>query len=153
MAKFKFRLEPVLRQRQMLEDIQQRELAKALRERMILQTQLQTMRQRISQSKFSLSHGLVGQVDMDEVTGFARYSGQEAERGHQIIIRMAGLEKQIQISRGRLVEATRNRRTIELLRQRHLDRWRRTQQRLEDNEQDELVTPQFLRWTDRELPT
>ncbi len=145
MASFHFKLEPVLRQRQAEEDRCQRDLAKVLRQRMILRTQLRQMQETISSSKRDMAGGLIGRVDLAQVASFARYSGQVAQRAQQIVLRMAGLEKQVEQARGRLLQAARARQALELLRQRQYDRWRREQDRRETIELDEVAAQQFLR--------
>ena len=151
MAKFEFRLEPVLRQRELVEEDRQRDLAKVLRQRMILQTQLQNMQRSITESKHGLADGLVGKVDLDQVSHFARYSGQQSQRAHQILVRMTDLERQIQEARGLLLNATRDRKRLELLRQRRFDRWRSDQQRREAIEMDELSMQQYIRHANAEV--
>ena len=145
MPTFSFRYETVLRQRQAVEDMCQRGLAKLLRERMILQTQLRTMQQTISSSKRDLAEGLAGKVDLDQISGFARYSGQVTHRGREIVARMSSLEKQIDEERRKLLDAMRARKALDLLRQRAFDQWRRDEQRREEAQLDELATQQFLR--------
>ena len=151
MARFQFRFDPVLRQRQAAEDHCQRELALLLRQRMILQSQLRSMQQAISQSKRNLADGLVASVDLNRVSQFARYSGQETRRAQQIVVRMSGLEKQIEQARELLLDATRARRTMELLRERRYEKWRAEQQRRETIEMDEVALQQYVRTVSAEI--
>jgi flagellar export protein FliJ len=145
MAKFHFKLDSVLRHRALVEDQCQRELAQLLRERMILHHQLRQMQNTISQSKRDLGGGLVGRVDMGQVAQFARFSGQATQRAQEIVVRLASLEKQIEASRIRLMEAVRARKALELLRDRHLSMWRREQDRREASFLDEIATGAFGR--------
>ena len=153
MAKFQFRFEPVLRQRQAAEDHCQRELALLLRQRMILQSQLTSMQRTIGDSKRNLADGLVATVDLHRVSQFARYSGQETQRARQIVVRMSGLEKQIEQAREQLLDATGARRTMELLRDRHHEKWRTQQQRRETIAMDELALQQYIRTVSAEIAT
>jgi flagellar export protein FliJ len=145
MARFRFRFDPVLRQRRGAEDHCQRELAKVLRERLILQTQLGSMQQTITSSKHRLADGLVGAVDMARVGQFAGYSGQVTQRAHAIVMRMAKLEGQIDEARSKLLAASQARKSMELLMERDLRNWRLEQHRREEAELDELSTQQFVR--------
>jgi len=115
MAGFAFRLESVLKQRQADEDIQQRELAKLLRKRMILLDQLRGMQQSITGSKHELGDGLRGKVDLSAVGEFARFNAQCERRARGIVQELAGLEKQVEQQRVRLTEAVKARRAIDLL--------------------------------------
>ena len=145
MAKFHFKLEAVLRHRLLVEDQCQRELAQFLRERMILHHQLRQMQETIGQSKRDLGGGLVGRVDMDKVAQFARFSGQATQRAQQIVVKLASLEKQIEASRARLMEAVRARKALELLRDRYLSMWRHEQDRRETVFLDEVAVGAYSR--------
>ncbi|MEX0745792.1 MAG: flagellar export protein FliJ [Phycisphaeraceae bacterium] len=145
MPAFRFKFESVLEHRRRVEDECQRELAQHLRGRMILQNQLGQMQGTIQQAKHELGDALVGRVDLDRVSGFARYSGHSTDRAMQIVRRMARMEKQITEARQRLLEATRERKAIELLRDQHARQWERDRQRRDAIALDELATQQYLR--------
>lgn len=143
MAKFVFQFEPLLRHRQAIEDQRQRELAQHLRSQMILQGQLRTMQQTIRDSKQQLGAGLVGRVDLSAISQFAGFSGHTTMRARQIVLRLAEIDKQIQVARQQLLDATRQRKALELLRDRQREIWRREQQRREDLELDEMANQRF----------
>ena len=145
MAKFRFKLDPLLRHRRSEEDRCQRDVAKVLRQRMILQTQVSRLQQTISDSKGRLTGDLVGRVDLDRVSQFAHYSGQMTRRAHEIVLRIASVEKQIDEGRKKLLAATRARQALELLRNRQFERWRLVQENREAAALDELATQQFVR--------
>lgn len=129
----------------MVEDQRQRDLAKHLRTRLILHEQIRDMQDTIRDSKQSMADGLIGKVDLNQVGQFARYSGHAAVRARQIVVRLAGLEKQIEEARQSLLDATRQRKALELLRDKHEAQWRYEQNRRETNELDELATTQYAR--------
>lgn len=145
MAHFVFKLESLLNHRRHLEDDCQRELAKHLRQRMILQNELRLIQQNIVESKHALGRGLAGRVDMDQVSQFARFSGQVQSRAMAMVRRLAGVEKSIETSRQRLLEATRARKALELLRQRQLEEFKRRHLRREMFEQDEIAARNYVR--------
>jgi len=147
MAKFKFKLDPVLLQRRVEEVRCQRDLARLLRERMILRDQLRWMQQTITQSKGQLSHGLAGPVDVEGVLQFARYSGQVTQRAHGFVVKLSGLENQIDTARQRLVKAVHARKALELLRDRQYRQWRQHMGRREDAGQEEMALQQYIRRT------
>ena len=140
MAKFRFKFESVLRHRQATEDCCQRDLAKVLRQKMILKTQLRTMQETRTSSKHALVDGLVGAVDLGSMSHFSRYSDQMTHRVRQIVLRLASLESQIDASRQRLLDAIRHRKALELLSQRYRQCWRRAHQMRENAELDALGT-------------
>ncbi|MEX2213101.1 MAG: flagellar export protein FliJ [Phycisphaeraceae bacterium] len=143
MAKFVFNLEPVLQQRRLAEDQCQRDLAKVTRERMILLDQLRQMQTTIVTSKRDLRDGLIGQVDMDRVGNFARFSGQTTARAHQLVTRIAALEKQVESSRARLIDAAKARKAIERLRELQFQKWKQQQDRRESAMLDEIGVGAF----------
>ena len=145
MARFRFRLETVLKQRQVVEDECQRELAKVMRFKMILMDQLKQMQQTISQSKRDLAGGLVGRVDLDRVGQFARYAGQSVVRAQEIVQRLAVLERQVAAARQKLLQATAARKAMELLRDRHRQEWIHQENRRETAEIDDLAGRAYLR--------
>lgn len=145
MAGFRFRFETLLRHRRGVEDERQRELAQLMRSRMILHRELNRMQQTIRDSKRQLGDTLVGRVNVDRVGQFARYSGQVEVRGRQIILRLAQLEKQVVDARARLLDAVRQRKALELLRDKDHQEWRREQDRRETAEADDLTTQRYAR--------
>jgi flagellar protein FliJ len=145
MAQFRFQLETVLRHRRVVEDQRQRELAQGLRQRMILHDQLRLMQQTITQSKRDLGTGLTGKVNMDQVASFARYNSQVTQRAQAIVVRLVAVEKQIDAARLRLLEASKARKALELLRDRHMQLWQQEQERLETAILDELAVQGFNR--------
>ncbi len=145
MPSFQFNLEPVLFQRRTREEQCQRQLAKALRQRMILLNQLKQMQETITHSKSELSRGLVGKVDLGQTAHFARYSGQVSQRAHGFVAKLAILERQIHQAREDLHEAVRDRKVLEQLRDRRYQTWLAQQTRREAAELDELATQQYAR--------
>lgn len=145
MATFKFKLEPVLKQRRILEDQGQRELAKLLRQRMILHDQLRSMQRTITESKRALTGTLLGTVNLEQAGRFARYSDQVTQRARSIVLELAQLEKSIEASRQQFLAVSRDRKAIELLRDRRLEAWKKQRRRAEDTVVDEIATQRYVR--------
>jgi len=145
MAKFVFKLEVLLRQRKIQEDEKQRKLAQILRHRMIFHNELRTMQQTITQSKQELTDGLVGKVDLSRVSQFARYSGQTRQRAQTLVFRMAELEKYISVAQNDLIEATRARKALELLRDKQFDVWKKQMSKREARQLDEVAVQTYVR--------
>ncbi len=149
MPTFRFRYETLLEHRRRLEDAAQRELAQHLRTRMILHDQLRRQQQTIQESKQQLGQSLVGRVDVAAVGRFAQYSGQARLTGQQIVQRLAALERTVAEARERLLDASRQRKALEVLRDKHLRQWQREQELLEQNEIDDLTTQRYARQMQR----
>ena len=143
MAGFKFRYDTLLRHRRGIEDQRQRDLAQLMRSRMIFHNELSRMQKTITESKRQLGDTLIGKVNVDRVGQFARYSGQVEVRGRQLIMRLAQLEKRIVGAREKLLEAVRQRKALEQLRDKDHLAWRRELERREIAELDDLTTQRY----------
>ena len=145
MAKFRFAFETLLKQRCAAEDVAQRDLARVLRQRMILMGQLRAEQRTVVDAKRDLVDGLVGRVDVGRVSQFAHFSGQVTQRAQAVMVSLASVETRIVEARAKLNEAMRARKTIELLRQRRLELFKRQQQRRETAQLDEMAIQVHLR--------
>ena len=145
MATFRFKYEAVLKQRQAAEDQAQRELAKHLRHRNIIHDQLARMQQTVRDSKQELSEGLVGSVDVDRIRDFARYSGQVTIQAREVLSELAQIERRVATARRELTEAMRQRKAMEMLRDKQYRQWLAEQRRKETVELDELAVQRYAR--------
>jgi flagellar FliJ protein len=147
MKKFKFNLQSVLHHRQVVEDQMQRELAQVLRHRMILVGQLRRMQETITQSKHDLGRSLAGNVDMEKIAQFAMFSSQSTQHAHQIVGKLAAIEKQVEAARARLIHASADRKALELLRDAKQQAWNKEIDRRETAELDEAAVQGYWRQT------
>jgi flagellar FliJ protein len=145
MAHFTFQYEALLAQRRRREDECQRDLAKVLRSRMLFMDRLRGMQETIRSSKYDMGAGLRGKVDLTQVAQFARYSQSCAVQGREIVVKLAAVEKQLEAARSRLMDAVRQRKALELLRERRLAAWKQEQARREAIELDDLATQRYVR--------
>ncbi len=151
MAKFVFKLDSVLRQRRSIEDECQRNTAKLMRQRMILHDQLRQMQQSVTNSKRQLTEGLTGQVDMDQISGFARFSSQVNLRANTIVRQLSQLETQVLEAQKKLLAAMRDRKALDLLRDKQLRAWQRVTRRRESARLDDLAAQAYTRQVVMEL--
>lgn len=145
MARFVFRLEPVLRQRWREEQACQRRLAQLLDRRRQMHEQLRRMQGGLSSDKQAMAASLVGQVDVSRIRMHAAHNAQVTQRAHGLVRELAELEDHVAQARAALLEATRQRKAIELLRDRQLDRWRKKMAKREAAAVDELATQRYGR--------
>lgn len=145
MAKFIFRYESLLQHRRNIEDQRQRELAGRVRTQMIMTDQLRGMQGQIGQSKRELGDALVGKVDMSRVGEFTRYNADSTVRGRQLVKKLAELGVQVEAARRSLLEATHQRKALDLLRERDLKQWKLEQDRRETAELDEMSAQAYTR--------
>lgn len=139
MARFVFPYQTLLRHRERVEDERQRELAEQMRLRLILTNHLQQMQQTVRDSRHDLGQSLVGRVDMSQVGQFAAYSARVTNAGHAMVRRLAEVEKNLVTARQRLLEATSQRKALELLRDRQQAAWQQDQNRREAATLDDLA--------------
>ena len=142
---FTFRYETLLKHRRLLEDKAQRQLAEQVRTRMILTDQLTQMQQDIGRSKGDLGTALVGRVDLSRVGDFTRFNAQATVRGRQLVQRLAQLQTREDAARQHLLDATRQRKALELLRDKDHAQWQADQERREVAELDELASQAYTR--------
>ncbi|MHB1158428.1 MAG: flagellar export protein FliJ [Phycisphaerales bacterium] len=145
MARFEFQLEPLLKHRQMIEDEAQRALAMGMRERMILENELRRHQETIRDDKQLMGQALVGRVDVPRIRTHAIHVAQVAVRAQQIGFRMVELNRRIEKARVELVEAMKQRKAVELLKDKQFRRWRHEQDRRETAQLDELATQGHVR--------
>ncbi len=145
MAKFKFQLEPLLRHRRREQEQRQRDLADAMSQRVALEDELRDMQTMIVSSKQNLTEHLVGRVDLNRVSDFARYSGQVTARAHGMIRRLAQAEQAVTQAREVLLEASRAVKALELLRDKRYEAWKRALDRKETAEIDEISSQAYIR--------
>lgn len=145
MPRFVFKLQPVLDQRRRVEDDAQRELAQLLRQRMIFQQQLRDLQGSIRSDKATMTASLTGHVDVSRIREHARHAGHVTQRAQQLTVSMLGLERRIETARGNLLEATKRRKAIELLRDKQQKRWETEQRRREATQLDEIATAAHVR--------
>lgn len=145
MGIFKFNLQTVLEQRRSEEDAAQRELAKLLRENMVLETQLRGVQETVREDRSCMAGALAGAVDVARLRQHAAHASQVSARSHQFAVRMQGLRHQIDTARARLLAASKRRKAIERLHEKRYAAWHAQQQRRAVREADELGTQSHLR--------
>lgn len=145
MAKFRFNLQAVLNHRQILEEQAQRDLGEAMQQRVRLLNSIREQQETIQQSKQNLGEGLRGRVDLDSIGRFAAYAGQVRIRAHHLVQELAVAEKQIEARRDALLQATKARKALELLRDRQLAQWKQDGERKEAAALDEFAAQSFIR--------
>ena len=142
---FTFRYDTLLKHRRILEDRAQRQLADQVRTRMILTDQLTQMQQDIGRSKGDLGDALVGRVDLSRVGDFTRFNAQATVRGRQLVQRLAQMQAKEDAARRQLLDATRQRKALELLRDKDRAAYDADQERRETAELDELSSQAYTR--------
>lgn len=139
MAKFTFKLEPVLRARQGAEQARQRALADLHRERIALEDVLRLHQQQIDQTRGTMREALVGVVNTNDLRGHTAATMRLMGNAQKIAIELASVHQRIEQARNDLLEATKARRAIELLRDKRMAEWKASLSKAEDSAMDELA--------------
>lgn len=136
---FRFKLEPLLTARKQEERSAQLAVAALERQRMALEDTLRRHQQNISVGKQELRDRLVGDLDMPIMRDHAVSTVQLLRLADRTVLQLAGVYRQTEQARAVLIEATKRRRAVELLRERRLKQWKQNLQRAEDAALDELA--------------
>ncbi|MGE3106840.1 MAG: flagellar export protein FliJ [Phycisphaerales bacterium] len=151
---FIFSLQPVLEQRQRIEDQRRLAVAELERERLRTEESLRAYQRAIAAAKRDLRVRLGAErsreegsapVSLADVRLQASESLSLVNKAQQAVIHLAGIHKQIDAARLSLLEATTQRKAVELLRTRRLEEWTQQQRRRESAELDELCVMRFAR--------
>ena len=139
MPRFRFRLDPVLKARRRAEQEHMRIVAVLEQKRLALEQELRTCQQEIALNRQELRGELSGEIDMRALRLAAGAALHKARRAQQAVLQLAGLGQHLVVARGRLIEATKRRRALELLRDQGLRNFRAALDKAETTVLDELA--------------
>jgi flagellar FliJ protein len=137
MARFVFRLEAVLRHRRHAEQERMRELAVCQAEVTRLQAELKAINDSMRSSAQDMKANLTGPLDVGYLAAHRRYSVAMQRKGLLLVQEMARQQKKVDEAQRLLTEAAKERKVIEKLRERQLERWKAEVGRRELAEADE----------------
>ncbi len=140
MARFVFKLQGVLRQRELIERQRQREMAELQGQMTLLEQALRDLNGSVQTSTDDLrANHLTGKLDMNFLAAHRRYLVAMQRQGMELAQRMALLQRQMNESREQLAEAAKQRKVMEKLREKQLERWKVEESRRELAEMDEVA--------------
>ncbi|TVQ54592.1 MAG: hypothetical protein EA377_05210 [Phycisphaerales bacterium] len=145
MAKFRFKLEPVLKARCHTEQQRQREVAALEQERQRIEDRIRSQQQFLADSKHQMRDHLVGQLATDDLRLHAASGMRIMQEADRMVVELAGLHQRLSRARQSLIEATRDRRAIELLREKRFQEWKARHEKAEAAALDELVVQRAAR--------
>jgi flagellar FliJ protein len=146
MAKFVFRMETLLRLRQSQRDECRAALAEALRVDDVLQQQLDALAREIDALReFCRRASAPGSVDIERLVEARRYDLVTQAQQRNIALQRETVAAGIQRRRQALVEADREVRILEKLRQRQAEQHRRDEELRETKRLDEVASQQTYR--------
>ena len=146
MARFRFRLQPVLRQREIAERDEQLEVAKIERDRLRLEEQLRGLQLEIESEQGALNQ-IVGPGAVNPMHARSQSAAIMARRAQaqRVAKELALVYKRLERARGELAQAAMRRRSMELLRDNQRAAFMREQSQAEDRAIDELAVMRATR--------
>lgn len=153
MARFVFRLQALLEQREALERERQLEVAVLERERLELEERIRLLQEEIRSHRGDLRR-LLGGDDGTRTSGAVDTRGVRLQanaalsvqaRTQHLAIKLAGVYERLAAAQERLREASASRKAVELLRERQYEQWRSALEKKEANELDEIGTSRASR--------
>ena len=139
MAKFVFKLEGVLRQREHVEKEKQRALAVVQAQMTQLQGELRALNETVQSSTDDLRQNrLTGRLDLHFLAAHRRFTLATQRKAMNLVQKMALVQRSVDEAQQALLEAVKQRKAIEKLREKHHERWKADVARKEAAQLDEI---------------
>lgn len=145
MARFIFKLEPLLKARKHTEQMRQREVAELERERRAIEDRIRRQQSLLTETKDAMRGELTGLLAADDLRLHAASGMRIMHEADRMVVELAGVHQRTARAREKLIEATRDRRAIELLREQRLEAWKKRLAKAEANALDEMVVQRAAR--------
>lgn len=140
MAQYRFKLHAVLKHRTHIEQMRQREVAVAMAQVTRLQDELRRMNQELTDASESVrKNNMTGRLDLTFLAAHRRYLAAMQRKGMALVQRIAYAQKIADEARTRLSDAARDKKIIEKLKERGLQRWQQEQAAKEMAMMDEVA--------------
>ncbi|QOV89908.1 flagellar export protein FliJ [Humisphaera borealis] len=140
MAQFKFSLQAVLRQRELIEQDRQRALAAVQRVYNELEAELHRMDEAARAATQDLrDNHLIGSISVEYLAAHRRFTLAMQRKALNHAGRMSDVKKKVEAARAALIEAAKDRKAMEKLRDRRQEDWTEDQNRREAAATDEVA--------------
>lgn len=140
MARFRFRLAPVLTQRERAERNCMLAVAELEREKIRLENHIRAAQNRIVAGRRAIADSLSGgRVELGDARLQAGATLRDDQDARRAVLELAGVMRRLEGARAGLIEAAARRRAIELLRDRDHARFKAEEDRKENNALDDLI--------------
>jgi flagellar export protein FliJ len=139
-ASFRFRLAPVLTQRERAERDRMLMVADLEREKIQLENRIRAAQNRIVAGRQAMADSLSGgRVELGDARLQAGATLRDDQQARRAVLELAGVMRRLEGARAELIEAAARRRAIELLRDRDQSRFNAERDRKENNALDDLI--------------
>jgi flagellar FliJ protein len=139
MPRFRFRLDPLLRVRRQAERAKQIVVADLQRQSSELEAALRRRQELIESARQAHVGRLTGRLDVTALRGTAAETLRHLRDASRLAVELAGVRRRLEAAQSALRDAARDRRAVELVRQRRFDEWKRRLERRELAEHDEMA--------------
>ncbi len=140
MASFTFKLQPVLRQRELIEQARQRDVAAADARRAAVARELRQLEETVDSAMTELRQNrLTGPLNLSYIAGHRRFMLAMQRQSAALAQKLEQEKKKVDAERVKLAEASRQRRMIEKLREHQQAAWQEAMNRKETAALDEVA--------------
>ena len=146
MAQFIFQFQAVLQHREHVEYERQRELATVQAKMTALEMQLRQLDEEVKTSNEIMRRDhLTGRIDTGILVAHRRYLSMTQMQASEIIAAMAKVNVELEAARLKLSVAARDRKTMEILRDKYQNQWKQKLLQSQAAEQDEIAMQMYYR--------
>jgi len=139
MARFKFNLDGVLRQRKLVEDQRRRAFGEVQRRYAAMEAELRAMDDEVKRATDDLrDNHLVGRISVDYLAAHRRFTMAMQRKALAHAERMSPVRSELEAARAALVEAAKQRRIMEKLREKREADWKANEARKDAAAMDEI---------------
>jgi flagellar FliJ protein len=140
LASFTFKLQPVLRQRELIEQARQRDVAAADARRAAVARELRQLEETVDSAMTELRQNrLTGPLNLSYIAGHRRFMLAMQRQSAALAQKLEQEKKKVDAERVKLAEASRQRRMIEKLREHQQAAWQEAMNRKETAALDEVA--------------
>jgi flagellar FliJ protein len=141
MAQFKFKLQAVHRQRELLEQERQRDFAVVQARLVLEQQELKRLDETVRLAVTDLRENqLVGRLNLSYLAAHRRFMLAMQRQGLAQLVKVDAAKKLVDAARVKLLEAAKQKKIIEKLRERQETEWKQAAARKETADLDEIAT-------------
>ncbi|HEX8915642.1 MAG TPA: flagellar export protein FliJ [Humisphaera sp.] len=139
MARFKFTLDAVLKQRKLVEDQKQRAFGEVQRRYAAMEAELRAMDDEVKRATEDLrDNHLVGRISVDYLAAHRRFTMAMQRKALAHAERMSPVKAELEAARAALIEAAKQRKILEKLREKREADWKVAEARKDAAAMDEI---------------
>ena len=143
MAKFNFKLQNILNMKLQMEEMHKNDLSKATKKYMEQKEVINTIEASIRESLREMKEAESDEIRIHDIISYRLYIENLKEKKVQEIKKLKKCENEMEICRNKLVQAVKERKMFESLREKEFDNFKIEIQKADDKVMDEIVSFKF----------